>query len=183
MNYELLHIKGNPGGCQESTRTANLTLFAAKANPSSFPWVLLSASDMMIFGLFPPSSRVTLFRLLSAAAFWIRWPTWNHREEVYLVFLREIQGGLPYNTEFLKHWGTLHIFPFSSASFYYWLQASLNSVLNASGMQIPVSPVFTDRVTSKPESLLETLGSRTIATKIEFILSWPLLPKWHRKAS
>lgn len=40
--------------------------------PSSYS---LSASDMMIFGLFPPSSRVTLLRLLSAAAFWIRCPT------------------------------------------------------------------------------------------------------------
>lgn len=36
---------------------------------------LLSASDIMMLGLFPPSSSVTLLRLLSAAAFWIRCPT------------------------------------------------------------------------------------------------------------
>lgn len=33
---------------------------------------LLSASDMMMLGLFPPSSRVTLLRLLLPAATWIR---------------------------------------------------------------------------------------------------------------
>lgn len=33
--------------------------------------LLLSASDKMMFGLFPPSSSVTFFKLLSAAAFWI----------------------------------------------------------------------------------------------------------------
>lgn len=35
----------------------------------------LSASDMMMLGLFPPSSRVTLLRLLLPAATWICWPT------------------------------------------------------------------------------------------------------------
>lgn len=41
------------------------------------PENLLSASDMMILGLFPPSSRVTLLRLLFPAAVWIRWPTYR----------------------------------------------------------------------------------------------------------
>lgn len=44
------------------------------------PEDLLSASDMMILGLFPPSSRVTLLRLLLPAAIWIRWPTCGEAE-------------------------------------------------------------------------------------------------------
>lgn len=39
-------------------------------------WDVLSASDRMMFGLFPPSSRVTFFRLLLPEACWMRWPTW-----------------------------------------------------------------------------------------------------------
>lgn len=35
----------------------------------------MSASANTMLGLFPPSSRVTLFRLESPATFWIRWPT------------------------------------------------------------------------------------------------------------
>lgn len=44
------------------------------------PKNLLSASDMMILGLFPPSSRVTLLRLLFPAATWMRWPTYREAE-------------------------------------------------------------------------------------------------------
>lgn len=53
----------------------------------------LSASDMIIFGLFPPSSRVTLLRLLSAAAFWIRCPT-----------CRKSRAGVGINSHISKAW-------------------------------------------------------------------------------
>ena len=43
--------------------------------PVAAPKHSLSASDMMMLGLFPPSSRVTLLRLLLPAATWIRRPT------------------------------------------------------------------------------------------------------------
>lgn len=48
--------------------------FKFKARPP-LPGNSLSASDMMMLGLFPPSSRVTLLRLLLPAATWICWPT------------------------------------------------------------------------------------------------------------
>lgn len=38
---------------------------------------LQSASAKIILGLFPPSSRVTLFKLLLPAASWISFPTWK----------------------------------------------------------------------------------------------------------
>lgn len=41
---------------------------------------LLSASDMTMLGLFPPSSRVTFLRLLLPAAIWIWWPTCREAE-------------------------------------------------------------------------------------------------------
>lgn len=63
--------------------------------PSSYS---LSASDMMIFGLFPPSSRVTLLRLLSAAAFWIRCPT-----------CRESRAGVGINSHISKGALGLHL--------------------------------------------------------------------------
>lgn len=63
--------------------------------PSSYS---LSASDMMIFGLFPPSSRVTLLRLLSAAAFWIRCPT-----------CRDSRAGVGINSHISKRALGLHL--------------------------------------------------------------------------
>lgn len=56
---------------------------AASGSPhgqTSSPANLLSASDMMMLGLFPPSSRVTRLRLLFPAATWIRRPTWREAE-------------------------------------------------------------------------------------------------------
>lgn len=38
---------------------------------------LQSASAKIILGLFPPSSRVTLFKLLLPAASWMSFPTWK----------------------------------------------------------------------------------------------------------
>lgn len=48
---------------------------------------LQSASERMMLGLFPPSSKVTFFRLLRAAICGINWPIWNKKtNSVTLIF-------------------------------------------------------------------------------------------------
>lgn len=43
----------------------------------------LLASDKMMLGLFPPSSKVTFFRLLVPEACWIKWPTCRRHTEIW----------------------------------------------------------------------------------------------------